>query len=258
MWLKKVIKRALLFIMITINCNVKAQDQFSTDEDLKRLLGRCKMNSEVFDECMKNVLNDLKAYYRTGISSYNIRPFDPHYASFIEMRRGDSNGLGGFKLLLRNISEYGWSRSEITKYHTDLPQKRIIYSQHFPEKSLEGWYEFSGAVFGTPIKRKGFWNMTLNDYSQTTSVRRLGGPGSLLKVHIEVDNMGGLKMHISDFLASGRATLDNLTDGMINTMWPLGLPFIKPMINELISTAFTDIFNESFRYFPMEKFLRYS
>uniref|UniRef100_A0A1A9UYH3 Uncharacterized protein n=1 Tax=Glossina austeni TaxID=7395 RepID=A0A1A9UYH3_GLOAU len=155
----------LLVIIVIINCNVQAQDQFSVDEDLTHLLGRCKMNSEDYDQCMKQVLNDLKSYYTTGIPIYNVRPFDPHYASFVEMRRGDSNGLAGFKLLLRNISEYGWSRSEITKYQTDLTQKRIIYSQYFPEKSLEGWYEFSGALFGTPIKRKGFWNMTLNDYS---------------------------------------------------------------------------------------------
>lgn len=95
-------------------------------------------------------------------------------------------------------------------------------------------------------------------FSQTTSVRRLGEPGSILKVHIEIDRIGGLKMHIGDALLPGRARLDNVADGVINSMWPIGLPFIKPIINEIISTAFTDIFNESFRYFPLERFLNYS
>lgn len=63
-------------------------------------------------------------------------------------------------------------------------------------------------------------------------------------------------MHISDFLVEGRENVDNLTDGVINSMWPIGFPIIKPIINELVSTAFTDIFNESFRYFPLQQFLR--
>ncbi|XP_046805116.1 uncharacterized protein LOC111676167 [Lucilia cuprina] len=236
----------------------QAQGHISVDEDFSRLLGKCKMFDEDFDSCMKDVFNDLRAYFPTGVPDYHIKPFDPHRASFVEIRRGDQKGLAGFKLILRNVTEYGWTHSEVTKYHTDHEQNRIIYSQYFPEKSLDGWYEFSGTVFGTPIKRKGFWNMTLYDYSQTTSVRRLGEPGSLLKVHIEIDRIGGLKMHISDALVPGRARLDNVSDGVINSMWQIGLPFIKPIINDLISSAFTDIFNESFRYFPMDRFLRYS
>lgn len=73
---------------------------------------------------------------------------------------------------------------------------------------------------------------------------------------MEVDRIGGMKMHVGDVLAPGRARLDNVSDGVINSAWPLGLPFIKPIINELVSTAFTDIFNESFRYFPLTRFIR--
>ncbi|XP_075166980.1 juvenile hormone binding protein 16 [Haematobia irritans] len=227
-----------------------AINQPSVDEEMSRLLGKCDIQSDEFDYCMKDVCNDLRAYFQTGIPQYHVKPFDPHHASFVELRRGNQNGLG-FKLILRNVSEYGWTQSEVTKFHTDFDQKRIIYSQYFPEKSLNGWYEFSGILLGTPLKRSGFWNMTLYDYSQTTSVRRLGEPGSLLKVHVEVDRIGGMKMHVGDILAPGR-DLDNV----INNAWPLGLPFIQPMINELVSTAFTDIFNESFRHFPLERFIR--
>ena len=93
-------------------------------------------------------------------------------------------------------------------------------------------------------------------FSQTTSVRRLGEPGSILKVRIEIDRIGGLKMHVADILAQGRQNLNNFADGVINSMWPVGLPLIKPLINDMISVAFTDIFNESFRNFPIHNFLR--
>lgn len=92
-------------------------------------------------------------------------------------------------------------------------------------------------------------------FSQTTSVRRVNGPGSLLKVHVEVDHIGGMTLHISNFFGPNKILLNNLMDFLINSTWKLGLPFIKPLINDLVSTAFTDIFNESFRYFPFEKFI---
>ena len=187
---------AIIMAIVLLNNKIittTAQGQLSVDEDFSRLLGKCGVNDDDFDKCMKDVFNDLRAYFPTGTPSYNnnnnfnvylktnsycdfcfifltgvpdyhIKPFDPHHASFVEIRRGDQKGLAGFKLTLRNVTEYGWTRSEVTKYHTDYEQKRIIYSQYFPEKSLVGWYEFSGNVLGTPIKRKGFWNMTLYDY----------------------------------------------------------------------------------------------
>lgn len=39
-------------------------------------------------------------------------------------------------------------------------------------------------------------------------------------------------------------------------MWQPSFPFIKPLINDLVSVAFTDIFNESFRYFPLDQVIR--
>lgn len=98
--------------------------------------------------------------------------------------------------------------------------------------------------------------MTLYGYSQTTTVTRLGGPGSLLKVRVEIDKLTDMKLHISDLLG-GRKALEGIADFFINNVWQPGFPFVKPLINDLVSLAFTDIFNESFRYFPIDKFIKY-
>ncbi|XP_060647609.1 circadian clock-controlled protein daywake [Drosophila nasuta] len=247
-----------LVAVILIACGVAhaSNHQIDVDEDLKHLIGRCHRDQASdgdYNDCMKQVFNDLRAYFTTGVPGYNIKPFDPHHASFVELRRGDPHGPGSFKLILRNVSEYGWSRSEVTKFHSDVEDQRIVYAQYFPEKSLEGEYEFVAKMLGAEMKRIGHWNLTLYDYSQTTSVRRVGAPGSLLKVHVEVDRIGGMELHIGNLLQG--QPLNQLADGVINSMWQVGLPFVRPMINELVSTAFTDIFNESFRHFPLEKFV---
>lgn len=114
----------------------------------------------------------------------------------VEQRRGLTLGDGsGYRLILRHVSEHGWTNSKVTKYRsvfagnfrrfdvrnhhishptqiklifvhrTDFENNRIIYSQDFPEKSLDGEYEFKGLMFGRPFITKGIWNMTLFDYA---------------------------------------------------------------------------------------------
>lgn len=138
----------------------------------------------------------------------------------------------------------------------DWANNTIIYSQDFPEKSLDGQYVFEANILGKPLKASGSWNITLYRYAQTTMVRRLGGPGSRLKVRVFIDKLGDMKLNISD-LFGGIKVIENVAGFFINNAWQPAFPFIKPLINDLVSTAFTDIFNDSFRYFPVEKIIKY-
>lgn len=138
----------------------------------------------------------------------------------------------------------------------DWANNTLSYSQDFPEKSLDGKYVFNSKILGQPIKRSGNWNITLYNYSQTTTIRRLGGPGSRLKVRVFVDKLGDMKLNIGD-LFGGVTMIENIAGFFINNAWQPVFPLAKPLINDLVSTAFTDIFNESFRYFPIEKIIKY-
>lgn len=80
--------------------------------------------------------------------------------------------------------------------------------------------------------------------------------GGRLKVRVVIDKIGGMQLHISD-LFRGATVIESIADFLINTTWQPFLPFMKPLIEDLVSTAFTDIFNESFRYFPIERFIKY-
>lgn len=248
-------------------------------QDLALIFGDCHKKSSNFDACILKAVNKLNPYFTTGLPEYNVKPFDPHHAKYVELRRGDATFLGGFRLVLTDASEYGWKESNVTSFRTDSSNDRIVYSQYFPEKSLEGQYRFTARVLGVPVMTKGYWNMTLYDYSQTTSVTRVGGKGGVLKVRIEIDHIGDLRLFIQD-LFNGKQIigktfgyiigiifntlnfllffvfLEKIAGFLINNVWQPGFPFLKPLINELISTAFTDIFNESFRYFPIDNFIR--
>ncbi|XP_002137850.2 uncharacterized protein [Drosophila pseudoobscura] len=233
---------------------VHAVNQIDVESDLRRLLGSCHMQSRDFNDCMQQALNDMRLYFKTGIPIYHIKPFEPQHSDYVELRRGVAgivHGLGSYDLILRNVSEYGWSKSKVTKFEAKFEDQSIVFSQYFSDLSLDGLYEFNSSVVGTEIKRRGSWNLTLSDYSQTTTIARSGGPGSLLKVLVEIDRIGDLKIHATNLVGP---SVNWMADTIFNSMWQVGLHFVKPMINELVSTAFTEIFNESFRFFPLEKF----
>lgn len=75
----------------------------------------------------------------------------------------------------------------------DWKNNAIVYSQQFPEKSLDGHYIFDSKILGQPLRNAGNWSLVLYDYSQTTTVKRIGGAGGRLKVRVEIDKIGDMR-----------------------------------------------------------------
>lgn len=71
-----------------------------------------------------------------------------------------------------------------------------------------------------------------------------------------MDRLGNMDLNIGD-LFGGIKVIENVVGFFINNAWQPVFPLVKPLINDLVSTAFTDIFNDSFRYFPLEKIIKY-
>lgn len=103
---KKIIIAKLIVLLNILNAKCdKLQDLFSN----------CQISNSDFEECLKFTFNRLNPLFKYGLPDYNVAPFDPHQQSYVELRRGDQSGLAGFKLSLKDVSEYGWTQSWITK-----------------------------------------------------------------------------------------------------------------------------------------------
>ncbi|EFN85088.1 Circadian clock-controlled protein [Harpegnathos saltator] len=211
----------------------------------------CHPNTSGFDVCIREGLNAIKPYFKTGLPQYNVLPFDPFFAKEITAKRGIPRF--GFTLTLRNITEHGWTRSKVTKFVSDLNNYKIVYTQSFPEKSLAGSYEFKAVLFSTTIISKGTFTMVLYDLIQTTTVTKL--PGQKVRARMDVQNIRDMELHLRNLL-SGKEFLENIIDKLINGAWQPGFVVTRGLINELVSTAFTEIFNTSFRNFPFERIFK--
>ncbi|KAI5693548.1 hypothetical protein M8J75_001219 [Diaphorina citri] len=122
----------------------------------------------------------------------------------------------------------------------------IKFSQFFPEKYLEGEYiTEAGGI------NKGVWNMTLYNYSQTMTIRQSKTDPTKLKVKVNIDKIGNLNMHISNLLR-GRKRVENVLDALINSTWRMGFPLLKPLIEDLVATAFSKIYSDIFGTYNWE------
>lgn len=84
-------------------------------DDLEDLFSNCRISDPGFDDCLKFTFNRLNPLFKYGLPEYKVAPFDPHRQSYVDQSRGDRGGLGGYKLILKDVSEYGWTQSWITK-----------------------------------------------------------------------------------------------------------------------------------------------
>ncbi|XP_050354309.1 uncharacterized protein LOC126776077 [Nymphalis io] len=237
-------------VSAVVLCYLQIASSDRESVEIQKIFSKCKKNSSDFDACVKRAFNKLRPYFKRGVPDMGIAPFDPHFAKEVKQIRSIF-GMG-YTLTLHDVFERGWSQSTVTKYKTDWANQRIIYSQYFPEKWLEGNYVFKGDMLGLEVERSGHWNLTLRDYSQTTRIKR---NGSGVDVNVEVDHIGDMDIHVGNLL-SGRSVMERVLDGLINATWKPGFAVIRPLINDLVSTAFTDIWSKSFKDFPLEEFIK--
>ncbi|XP_043678540.1 uncharacterized protein LOC122634040 [Vespula pensylvanica] len=237
-------KCVIVFTAIFISCGFSSAD---FDNHFKN----CHPNVPGFDVCIREGLNTIRSYFKTGLPQYNVEPFDPFFAREVKVQRGMSNF--GFTLTLKNVTETGWSNSKVIKFVSDLPNYKVVYSQSFPEKLLFGDYEFFGQFLGSSIRNKGKFTLTLYDLIQTTTITK--PPGQKIKVNVNVQTIRDLKLHITNLLY-GRGLLENILDRIINGVWQPGFLMTRGIINELVSTAFTDIFDKTFKNFPFQQIFK--
>ncbi|CAH0558266.1 unnamed protein product [Brassicogethes aeneus] len=220
--------------------------------------GKCLPHTIKFDGCIKDVINDLRPHYPTGLPDYGILPLDPFHAAEVPQKR--SGPFFNYKLILRNVTESGWTQSQITRFRSDLNKNLVQYTQFFPDKRLKGSYEISGEFFGQKVQNQGSWDLRLIDYTQTTTATRKPIRDSRdvevenppIKAKIQIQTCKKLELHIGN-LAGGRTIFENMLDWIINTAWQPGFVMLSPLINDLVSTAFTEIFNKDFQHFPFEQ-----
>ncbi|KAL0281491.1 UNVERIFIED_CONTAM: hypothetical protein PYX00_002464 [Menopon gallinae] len=241
------------FLWFSIATLASGQRDANRLDEFVKLFSDCHSSDRgYFDECMRNALNNARAFFKTGVPELNVGPFDPFFAEEIVQERGGQSFR--YRLTLRNVYERGWTHSEVTDFRSDLTNANIRYHQWFPEKYLQGEWEIVSNIL-SPFTNSGTFDLSLYNYTQVTTVQKIGrgnpNPERPFSVHIQAIDSGNLELHITNLL-KGKTVLETLLDRAINIGWRPGFHLLKPLIDDLVSTAFTKIFNDYFHHFPFD------
>ncbi|VVC34454.1 Haemolymph juvenile hormone binding [Cinara cedri] len=219
--------------------------------EFRKYFSQCKTQTAEFDECIMKAINNARSYFTTGVPELGIPPFDPFFAT--EVRQSKRARLLGYKLSVHNVTESQWRLSEIKKFKTDFLTNTIKFTHYFPEKYLEGYYEVENTLLRPGVTTVGQFNMTLYDYIQIMTVSKPTNSNQI-KVSVQIQEIGNMSLHISN-LSRGRVLVENVLDRIINASWRIGFPIVKPLINDLVSVAFTKIWNDIFNNFDFNLIL---
>ncbi|XP_050432831.1 uncharacterized protein LOC126840885 [Adelges cooleyi] len=219
--------------------------------EFRKHFSQCKTRTNEFDDCIRNAINGVRSYFPTGVPELGIPPFDPFFAA--EVRQSQRAGLLGYRLSIFNVTESGWRLSEIRKVKTNFNTNSMKLTHYFPEKYLEGYYEVESTLLRPGVTTVGQFNMTLYDYIQTMTISKPKNSDKI-KVAVELLEIGNMSLHISNLLR-GRVIMENVLDRIINASWRVGLPVVKPIINDLVAVAFTKIWNDAFNNFDFSLLL---
>ncbi|XKL60766.1 hypothetical protein PGB90_007823 [Kerria lacca] len=245
--ISKLLESNDLTVAASNNKNVKGKIVSGFNENF----AFCKRYSAEFDKCIRDGLNNIHQFIPKGVPEFNIPSFDPIFAKEVVLKRGGPTF--GYKLKLKNVRESGWRLSEVTKFKSNLRLNTVQLTQYFPDKYVEGEYEFESLILN-PSANKGQFNLSLYELNQTTTLSKPRNSKSI-KVNVDVQEIGDMKLHISNLLR-GRTRMENLLDRMINSpAWRPGFIFVRPFVNELVSTAFTEIYNRVFNNFDFNEIL---
>ncbi|XP_061935238.1 uncharacterized protein LOC108004371 [Apis cerana] len=232
----------LLLFLCSSSIGIEFEDHFKD----------CHPNVSDFDECIQRALNEIRPYFKTGVSKYGAHiPFEPFFIKKARTSRGTPNF--GFVITMNNIEEVGWDLSKVTKFTSDLKNYKVVYTQNFPDKRLKGAYEFKGSTLNFTMNNRGTFMLQLYDFVQTTTV--IAKPGARVYVKVEINSVKDMKLHITN-LFFGIKFIENIVDIVINSMWKQLFKISAPIVNELISDGYFELFDSTFRNFPFEKIIK--
>ncbi|KAK5646163.1 hypothetical protein RI129_004627 [Pyrocoelia pectoralis] len=245
----------MYYMIVCLSATVCAQ------KDLASYFKDCRMGDEKFDNCLKNALNEIRPLFKEGLPQYGVDKFDPFFAKTIKFKRGGPNA--NLNLVLKNVYESGWTNMKITHLKTDFKNNKMVYRQVFPAKFLNGEFDIKGNILGRELNNAGTWNLSLTDYAQTTTITRKPRQdinGTLIydtpiNVDIKYENAKGMNMNFGD-LSGQSGAVANMIGQLVNSSWPIGMIFLRSIIDEIVSTAFTDLFTKAFQNFPFHEIIQ--
>ncbi|XP_018395334.1 PREDICTED: circadian clock-controlled protein-like [Cyphomyrmex costatus] len=209
--------------------------------DIPEFLHVCQTSDPHYEECIRESIEHMKPYLKTGVPEYNIPSLEPLILKKLTFAPTSSLQLEASEIVTRGASNFIIKKAKI-----DLDTLIVLVDVELPNIQVEGIYGIDGKLLLLPIRGSGPIH---GNFSNCIGA---------CKIQIEkyLDEDGEEKMRIKDFklkisVGKGMIKLDNLFGGeqalgdvinlAINNNFDIFLKELSPQIEKGLSDSFQDI-----------------
>lgn len=241
----------VFFIAATILSALQLSTTVTAQKYADKLRSCYQTDPTKFDSCLFELIQGLKADFKTGIKDLAVPVLDPMHIANINFQ--ESATIVQITATFRDVIVRGASEFNLLRVTSDRVKREVKLDLTIPELRINGNYDISGTVLLLPIKGDGTFWLILTGIQAT-------GTGQLQKL---ADKVNISNMTIDFTIKSIRLRLNNLFGGdvvgdavnqALNDNSQQVLEDVKPKISQQLSAAVKKIFNNAFIHIPPDAF----
>ncbi|XP_050456597.1 protein takeout-like [Cataglyphis hispanica] len=219
----------------------------------------CHRNDPNLNECVKQSVNSLRPYLKTGIPALQIPPCEPLRVPQIEI----SQAVGPISITstYTDIEVQGGTNFTLKSVKIDIDKDRVRLKLYLPRLEMIARYNMNGRIMLLPITGNGLARGNFTDIEVIATVQgeryqsQKTGEIHYRVVDFYVDfDVGNANIYL-DNLFNGDGTLSNAMNLFLNDNWKVVAAEIKPALENTVSDIFKTFSNKIYSKFPLDTLL---
>ncbi|KAL6428596.1 hypothetical protein ACFW04_007905 [Cataglyphis niger] len=219
----------------------------------------CHRNDPNLNECVKQSVNSLRPYLKTGIPALQIPPCEPLRVPQIEI----SQAVGPISITstYTDIEVQGGTNFTLKSVKIDIDKDRVRLKLYLPRLEMIAHYNMNGRIMLLPITGNGLARGNFTDIEVIATVQgeryqsQKTGEIHYRVVDFYVDfDVGNANIYL-DNLFNGDGTLSNAMNLFLNDNWKVVAAEIKPALENTVSDIFKTFSNKIYSKFPLDTLL---
>ncbi|CAI6350439.1 unnamed protein product [Macrosiphum euphorbiae] len=216
----------------------------------------CKRDDPNINECLMNLLEDIRPYISKGIPEMHILPLDPVTVPSVTLKQ-DSAGSVNFVALFTDLKGYGAKNFQMQTIKASFKNQSLEIDLNLPLFRIESRYEVNGKILILPIKGNGKFvgNVTNAEAKIKFDLKIVKKKNNKNFIEIKPKKitleLGAVKLHFSN-LFNGNKQLGDQTNRFINNNWKDLMKEIRPLLEDTVVTLVMGILKPVFETFSID------
>ncbi|XP_016660196.1 protein takeout-like isoform X1 [Acyrthosiphon pisum] len=216
----------------------------------------CKRDDPNINECLMNLLENIRPYISKGIPEMHILPLDPVLVPSVTLKQ-DSAGSVNFVALFTDLKGYGAKNFQMQTIKANFKNQSLEIDLNLPFFRIESRYEVNGKILILPIKGNGKFVGNVTNAEAKIKFDLIIVKKKNNKNFIEIKpkkitlELGAVKLHFSN-LFNGNKQLGDQTNRFINDNWKDLMKEIRPLLEDTVVTIVMGILKPVFETFSMD------